>query len=78
MPDPWPGLREVLLTAAEKGTGRDPVKPEAEAVPVKATGLAGGPRNGAPPPRRNFTAEASAALRAQVRAARTRRRDAAD
>lgn len=74
MPDSWPGLREELKTAAQHGTGRDPVTVEPEVVPVKATGLAGGPiGRDTPAPARDLMREANDALRAQVRQARARR-----
>lgn len=52
----------------------DPAEP-VSIEPPKPSGLAGGPRNGAPAPPRDFNAEASAALREQARRARSRRYD---
>lgn len=80
MPDSWPGLREELRAAATRGTaeGSTAHGTTEHVEPVKARGLTGGPRNGAPAPPRDLMAEANAALRSQVRQARVRRHDAAD
>jgi hypothetical protein len=66
-------LRRAGLTGTPAAYD-DPAEP-VNVEPPKPSGLAGGPRNGAPAPRRDFNAEASAALREQFRRARAQRHD---